>query len=93
MCSVMTIHVICLEKENAEATKRIGESYPASHSISSTSFLVRTDDVSDKVAANVGIKGDNRSEEAVGVVLKLNGAYAGFASSSIWEWLALEAQE
>ena len=89
----MTQHAIILDQENSEIAKRIEEGYPGSYRINSTCFLVRTDDLTAKVAANVGIKGDKQIQDAVGVVLKLNGAYSGFASSSIWEWFAIEGEQ
>lgn len=89
----MVIHIICLENENEEVAKRIEESYPDNYRINSTDSLVRTNDISDKVAINVGITGDKKIEETVGVVLKLNGTYSGLAPSALWEWLAVETQK
>ena len=49
--------------------------------------LVASDDIAEQVAQKVGIKGENRIEGVTGAVFKLNGAYAGFASRALWEWL------
>ncbi|WP_424947542.1 hypothetical protein [Candidatus Spongiihabitans sp.] len=86
----MAIHAIVLQSENDEVSSRITAHYPNVYAINDKCFLVRSDDVSEKVAEKAGLKGDEQIEGASGVVLKLNGTYAGFAPSSVWEWLAME---
>ncbi len=85
----MALHNIVLQDENDEVVKRIEKEYPNNHAVSSTSFLVRTDEISEKVAIKVGIKGDDRINDASGVVFRLNGAYSGYASRALWEWLSI----
>lgn len=81
----MALHVIMLEKEHAGVVGRIAEHYPKNYSVSDVLFLVRTEDISSKVAANIGLDGEVK--DAADAVLKLNGAYSGFASSALWEWI------
>jgi len=82
----MVMHAIVLEKENAQVAARIAAHYPKHYQVNATCFLVRTEDLSSKVAANAGIDGADKSADATGAVLKLNGARSGFADSSLWEW-------
>ncbi len=86
----MVIHAISLLTENNEVAARIEEHYPNNYSLNEKFFLVRTEHISEKVADIVGFKGANKIEGASGAVFKLNGAYSGFASSGLWEWLAIE---
>lgn len=90
----MVLHAIILEKENSDVAGRIGTEYPKCYPINDKCFLVRTDDLSSVVATKAGISGVEgaTAEGASGVVLKLNGAHSGFASSSLWEWLAIREE-
>ncbi len=51
-------------------------------------FLVSTDVIAETIAINVGIKGDDRIEDANGVVFRLKASYSGYAARSLWDWLA-----
>ena len=53
---------------------------------------MQTRELTQEVAVRAGIKGEDRIEDASGVVFRLNGAYAGFAARSLWEWLG-QAEE
>ena len=90
----MVLHAIILEKESSDVVERIEDEYPKCYPINSRCFLVRTDDLSSAVATKAGISGDEgvTVEGASGVVLKLNGAHSGFASSALWEWLAIREE-
>ena len=81
----MVMHAIVLEEENAQVAERIAAHYPKHYRVNDTCFLVRTEDLSSKVAANVGIDREAPAGGA-GAVLKLNGARSGFADSALWEW-------
>ena len=83
----MALHAIILRDESNEVVERIEKHYPENYAINATCFFVRTGDISDKVAVNVGIKGDDRVDDSSGAVFKLNGAYSGHTSRSLWEWL------
>lgn len=82
----MFLHAIVLEEENAQVAERIAAHYPKHYRVNSACFLVRTEDLSSKVAANAGIGDADESVGATGAVLKLNGARSGFADSALWEW-------
>lgn len=86
----MFVHAIVLTDHSDEVVSRIKEKYPKCYSVNESCFLVRCDDLTQDVAIAVGIKGEDRVENAGGVVLKLNGAYSGFASRALWEWLSVE---
>lgn len=86
----MFVHAILLTDHNDEVVSRIKEKYPKCYSVNEGCFLVRCDDLTQDVAVAVGIKGEDQVENAGGVVLKLNGAYSGFASRALWEWLSVE---
>jgi len=47
----MVMHAIVLEKENAQVAARIAAHYPKHYQVNATCFLVRTEDLSSKVAA------------------------------------------
>ena len=86
----MSIHAVVLSEANAEVSERIAVQYPQHYVLNNTFFLVRSDKITEKVAIDVGIKGDERIEDALGVVFKLNGTYAGYASRALWDWLTIE---
>lgn len=79
----MSIHAVVLTEANAEVSKRIEVRYPQHYALNNTFFLVRSEEITEKVAIDVGIKGDERVEDALGVVFKLNGTYAGYAPCAL----------
>ncbi len=84
----MALHAIVLVDENDQVVNRIAEHYPLSCKFNEKVFLVRTtEEISEQVALKVGVKGDDRIDDAMGAVFRLYGAYAGYAPSSLWEWL------
>ena len=90
----MAVHMIVLSRPNDAVASRIQETYPDNYEITHTCCLVQSKDISQKIAVTVGIKGENRIDNATGVVFRLNGAYSGFASRALWEWLdQAEGQE
>lgn len=88
----MPVHAILLTKCSDEVISRIQEKYPDCYKISDACYLVHDSEITQNVAFAVGIKGKNRVEGAAGAVFRLNGAYSGFASRSLWEWLG-QAEE
>lgn len=83
----MSIHIVLLTEPHDDVVARIKEKYPDCHQVTDTVFLVQTREITQDVAMKAGIKGNDRVEEAGGVVFKLNGAYSGYASRALWEWL------
>ena len=83
----MAVHMIVLSRPNDAVASRIQETYPDNYKITQTCCLVQSKDITQKIAVTVGIKGENRIDNATGAVFKLNGAYSGFASRALWEWL------
>ena len=55
--------------------------------LSQTFAVVATDDLSEKVATRVGIKGENRTSNPSSVVFKLEGPYSGYTDRAPWKWL------
>ena len=86
----MIIYAIVLTEASAEVDDRIKNEYPKRYKLNDTFYLVRSENISEEVAVNVGIKGDDRVEDVTGVVFRLNGAYAGYAPTSLWDWLTTE---
>ena len=76
-----------LKEPNDGVTSRAKRNYPQHYAISDNVFLVQQDTIANNVAIAAGIKGENRIQEASGIVFKLNGIYSGFASRSLWDWL------
>ena len=83
----MRTFAIALNEANPDVVERIEGKYPDHYRITDTLFLIADDVIAEKVATTVGIKGNDRIENARGVVFKLNGAYSGYSSRSLWEWL------
>lgn len=79
------VFAVVLDEPNAASWKRLQEAYPDLYTLNDTVSLVRTDGLAETVAVTAGIKGENRFVS--GVVFKLNRAYSGYRSRSIWEWL------
>ena len=83
----MRTFAIVLNEANPDVAERIKGEYPDHYRITDTLFLIADDTIAEKVATAVGIKGDDRIENARGVVFKLNSAYSGYSSRSLWDWL------
>ena len=84
----MAVHMIVLTGQNDVLSARIQEKYPNSYEITQTCHLVHSEDISQKIAIAIGIKGENRIADAAGAVFRLNrGAYSGYADRAMWEWL------
>lgn len=84
----MAIYAIVLTETTDEIVSRIQKKFPHCYQLmDKTVFLLRSEDVSGNVATSIGLKGDEQIDEAAGAVLKLNGAYSGYADASLWEWL------
>ena len=71
--------------------ERVDQHFPGSKHLwlSDRAFLLRTDVLSDTIADKLGMRRDS-DDPARGIVLKLNGAYAGLERPVTWEWLELE---
>ena len=83
----MSVFVVMLPGKNSEVLNRLSEKYPNFHELNPTSFVLVSNDLSTQVADGLGLKGEKRVSPGGGVVLKLNGSYAGHADPSVWEWL------
>ena len=81
------LFVVVLDEPNDEVAGLIKEKYSECYEFSDTVFLVSQDSLAETIAQEIKIKGENRLQTAIGAVFKLNGAYAGYASRSLWEWL------
>lgn len=83
----MPVFSIVLSESNAQLVERIEDKYPHCYKFNDLVYLVEGDFLAEEVAVEVGIKGDDRVEKALGAVFKLNRSYAGYASRSLWDWL------
>ena len=86
----MFVHAIVLTDHSDEVVSRIKRKYPKCYTVNDDCFLVRSNELTQDVAIAIGIKGEDRVKDVGGVVLKLNGAYSGFAPTALWEWLSIE---
>ncbi len=85
------VFVVVLAEESGgvpDIAQRISDVYPSAYRVAANVFLVPSDDLAEDVAHKVGIKGDNRIDAVRGAVFSLNGAYAGYASRAMWDWLS-----
>ena len=89
----MSVFAVVLNEAHPDVVERIENAYPDFYQLSNTFFLVQSNALARKVAAAVGIKGDDRIEDAQGVVFRLNRAYAGYSSRDLWEWLGQAEEE
>ncbi len=84
----MSVFAVVLIEPNADVTRRIVGKFPGYLEYTPTFFLLESDLLAEAVAASVGIKGDDRIEEASGFVIKLEEfSYSGYTSRTLWEWL------
>ena len=83
------IFAVVLFEPNLEVEKRLKEQYQTQYKYTDTFYLVALDQtvVTEEIAEAIGIKGENRVENSSGVVFKMNSAYSGFTSRTLWEWL------
>ena len=78
------------EGSDAELAKRVEKHYPkpAHHKLNDCLYFISYEGIAQTVADDLGFDGGER--DFAGVVLKLNGSYAGFAPMAIWDWLDLD---
>ena len=83
------LFAIVLNEPNREVDGRIAEVYPKRFKYTDTCYLVAFDEqvITEDIAEKVGLKGEDRIEDASGVVFKLNSAYSGYTKKTLWEWL------
>lgn len=80
------VFAVLLDKASIQAEARLKARYSSVYEVSDKAFLVRTADLAETVAKNVGIKGDDRIMS--GVVFRLNSIYSGYTSRVLWDWLS-----
>ncbi len=85
----MTVYAVLLRESNDEVAKRLFDHYKEEdyYCMSDTTYLVRSSTIAEKVAVAIGLKGEDRIEDASGVVFKLNHSFAGYSSRDLWDWL------
>ncbi len=85
--------VFVVALDNPASTKfkeRMHESYPTNFQYTDLLFLVQDDNISEVVAKTLGIKVDDDAERlASGVVFRLEGAYSGYTTRALWDWLSI----
>lgn len=82
----MNVFVVIFTDPSSDAIDHLRKSFPNLYEmVPKTVCLVRSDELSSDVALKAGIKSTPRV--AKGAVFKLNHAYSGFTSKSLWEWL------
>ena len=90
----MAVFAVHLAGESAtDCVERLHKHYPKPEHYQLADealYLVRSNAISQTIAEDIGLKGDDRVEGVTGIVFKLNSAYSGYASRSAWEWLDRE---
>ena len=83
------LFAIVLNEPNREVDERIAKAYPRRFKYTDTCYLVAFDEsvITEDIAEGTGLKGEDRIENASGVVFKLNAAYSGYTKKTLWEWL------
>ena len=85
--------VILNNPEEAETIgARIEREYPEPNhlSVSPTAWLISGDLLIQEIVEKLGLRTEAESP-VLGVVLRLNGTYAGYNEQSVWDWLARSA--
>ena len=84
---IFAVHIS--DDSPAEVVNRLRAQYPTPqhYEVSERFFLVSDETISEFIAENIGIRGDNRVGGSRGAVFGLNGEYSGFDNRAIWEWL------
>lgn len=83
----MPVFAIVLREPNPQVLERIEAEYPDNFHLSPTFSVVSSSDLTENVAKKAGIKGENQAEDVSGAVFMLQGAYSGYTTRSLWEWL------
>ena len=83
----MSVFAIVLKEPNEQVLERLEVEYPDNFRLGRTFALVRSDELTEKVAKKVGIKGKDRVPDVSGAVFMLRGTYSGYTVRSLWEWL------
>ena len=84
----MAVFAIALIQPNQAVARLVKNKYPECYEYSPTLYMVEADAIAEAVAMTVGIKGDNRIEDASGFVIKLEEfSYSGYTARSLWDWL------
>jgi hypothetical protein len=92
----MHIYLILLLGENAAVGERVQRAYPEAFKYNSTTFLViDSSPITENIAIQVGIKGDDRVGDASGFVIKLGNppSYSGFTIRPLWDWLGAAVEK
>lgn len=85
----MRVFAVVLNEANEEVAERVREAYPDpnNYPMSDTVFLITADALTKTVATVVGLRGEERIADAHGVVFRMSGAYSGYTSRTLWDWL------
>ena len=83
----MAVFAVVLKEANGSVSERLERAYPDHFRLSPTFAMVVADDVAQRVAEKVGIKGDGRISNASGVVFRLTSHYSGYTDRGLWDWI------
>ena len=84
------VFAVVLLNPNDGVKERLVERYPGSYEFNDTFFLSRaaSPTLSQEIAVAVGLKGDDRIEDASGFVIQQrSAAYSGYTRRDLSEWL------
>ena len=86
----MSTFAVILNEPNDEVVARLKEAYPEPDhlELNRTVYLLAGDLLIENVIERLGFKGEHAIDDAVGIVLRLNGTYSGRNYRSVWDWLA-----
>ena len=82
----MAVFAIVLKSPNNSVSDRVERAYPDLFRLSPTFMLVTSNEVAQRVAEKVGVRGDSRASDASGFVVKLAQAYSGHTDLGLWDW-------
>ena len=68
-------------------------SYPKCYQYTDQLFFVQDDNIAEVIAQTLGIKVDDDAMRlATGVVFRLEGAYSGYTTRALWDWLKISGE-
>lgn len=82
----MPVFAVVLNEPNGAVARRVEDKYPNHYRMNDAFFLAQGEGIAQTVSEAVGIKGDERVEEAHGGVFKISHSCSGFTSRALWDW-------
>ena len=87
----MAVFMVIVDRQLEAVKERLDKNYPNAYypyHNNDRVFFVASSDIAEKIAVNLGIKGENKIDNMGGAVFRLNSSYAGYTQNALWDWLS-----